>query len=162
MDELQASGQLDRLLRSGLRFSEKLSVLDAHAAGETEEVSVKRIGPDFLFGRMWNRLGFGEIIKGLSARRRHEIDLERAVYLTVLHRLFAPGSDRTAEGWKENYKLLWMVEDTFRTAKTILETRPIFHKRNETIRGHMFCSFLALCLRRELQIALDQKKLKTE
>ena len=44
-----------------------------------------------------------------------------------------------------------MVEEMFRAAKTLLETRPIFHKCDETIRGHVFCSFLALLLRKELQ-----------
>ncbi len=38
----------------------------------------------------------------------------------------------------------------FRTTKDILATRPIFHKRDETIRGHVFCSFLALVLRKDL------------
>jgi transposase len=38
------------------------------------------------------------------------------------------------------YKALWTVEDIFRTTKSILETRPIYHKRDETIRGHVFCS----------------------
>jgi transposase len=42
------------------------------------------------------------------------------------------------------YKQLWTVEQTFRTAKHLLTTRPIFHKLDETIRGHVFCSFLAL------------------
>ena len=56
------------------------------------------------------------------------------------------------------YKTLWMVEDTFRTAKSILETRPIYHKCDETIRGHVFCSFLALCLKRELEIRLEGKR----
>ena len=42
------------------------------------------------------------------------------------------------------YKQLWTVEQTFRTAKHLLSTRPIFHKLDETIRGHVFCSFLAL------------------
>jgi hypothetical protein len=42
------------------------------------------------------------------------------------------------------YRELWMVEDMFRTMKSILETRPIYHKRDETIRGHVFCSFLSL------------------
>jgi hypothetical protein len=41
---------------------------------------------------------------------------------------------------------LWMVEKMFRTVKTLLETRPIFRKCDETIRGHVFCSFLALLL----------------
>ena len=35
--------------------------------------------------------------------RRYEFDVERAIYLTVLHRLFATGSDRAAERWRENY-----------------------------------------------------------
>ena len=49
------------------------------------------------------------------------------------------------------YKQLWTVEEMFRSAKSLLSTRPIFHKRDETIRGHVFCSFLALVLRKELQ-----------
>ena len=31
-------------------------------------------------------------------------------------------------------------KQTFRTAKHLLATRPIFHKLDETIRGHVFCS----------------------
>jgi hypothetical protein len=33
------------------------------------------------------------------------------------------------------YEQLWTVEQTFRTAKHLLSTRPIFHKLDETIRG---------------------------
>lgn len=55
------------------------------------------------------------------------------------------------------YKELWMVEDMFRTMKSILETRPIYHKCDETIRGHVFCSFLALLLRRALERRLKEK-----
>src|SRR4029077_2828469 len=49
------------------------------------------------------------------------------------------------------YKQLWTVEQTFRTAKHLFSTRPIFHKLDETIRGHVFCSFLAQVLKKELQ-----------
>jgi hypothetical protein len=48
-------------------------------------------------------------------------------------------------------KQLWTVEATFRTAKHLLATRPIFHKVDETIRGHVFCSFLALVLKAQLE-----------
>jgi hypothetical protein len=48
------------------------------------------------------------------------------------------------------YKQLWMVEQTFRTAKPLFSTRPIFHKLDETIHGHVFCSF-ALVLKLELE-----------
>ena len=43
------------------------------------------------------------------------------------------------------------MEQTFRTAKHLLATRPIFHKLDETIRGHVFCSFLALVLKKALE-----------
>lgn len=105
LDVLQESGQLDSLLRSGLRFARRVKVLDAHAAGETEPVSITKVGPDLVFGRLWQSMGLAEIVAGLAARRKHGFDLERAVYLTVLHRLFASGSDRAAEVWKENYRI---------------------------------------------------------
>jgi transposase len=53
------------------------------------------------------------------------------------------------------YKELWMVEHVFRDVKSVLETRPVYHKRDETIRGHVFCSFLALVLRKELDIRIE-------
>ncbi len=53
------------------------------------------------------------------------------------------------------YKELWQVEQVFRDAKSILETRPTFHKRDDTIRGHVFCTFLALVLKKELYRRLD-------
>jgi transposase len=49
------------------------------------------------------------------------------------------------------YKQLWTVEQSVRTAKHLLATRPIFHKLDETIRGHVFCSFLALVLKTALE-----------
>jgi hypothetical protein len=57
-----------------LRSFEKLRVLDAHAAGETKEVSVKRIGPDLIFGRLWERMCYAEInIMGVRMRRTKEV-----------------------------------------------------------------------------------------
>jgi hypothetical protein len=53
------------------------------------------------------------------------------------------------------YKALWTVEDIIRTSKSILETRPIYHKRDATIRGHVFCSFLALLLKQELESLMN-------
>jgi len=54
------------------------------------------------------------------------------------------------------YKQLWTVERTFRTTKSLLETRPISHKLDETIRGHVACSFLALVLKKELEDRLAE------
>ena len=60
------------------------------------------------------------------------------------------------------YKDLWMVEQTFRDMKSAIDTRPIFHKRDETIRGHVFCSFLALVLKKELDYRLVSQGLQLE
>jgi transposase len=105
LDTLQATGQLEALMRSGLRFCEKLAVIDAHAAGQTEAVQVQRVGPDLVFGRLWESLQLGTILQRALQGRRYEFDVERAVYLTVVHRLFASGSDRAAERWREAYRL---------------------------------------------------------
>jgi Transposase DDE domain len=48
------------------------------------------------------------------------------------------------------YRDLLLVEDLFRTAKALMRTRPIYHSSDAAIRGHVFCSFLALVLRKEL------------
>ena len=60
------------------------------------------------------------------------------------------------------YKELWRVENVFRDMKSILETRPIYHQLDETIKGHVFCSFLALLLRKELDKRLEAQKMDLE
>jgi hypothetical protein len=55
------------------------------------------------------------------------------------------------------YKQLWTVEQWFRSCKSLLQTRPIYHRCDATIRGHVFCSFLALVLRQELQSRLAER-----
>ena len=71
-------------------------------------------------------------------------------------------NELSAEEIALRYKQLWMVEDCIRSIKSILETRPIFHHHDETIRGHVFCSFLALVLRKELQDRLTAAGYSTE
>src|SRR6266446_2545675 len=60
------------------------------------------------------------------------------------------------------YRELLKVEDIFRTTKSILDTRPIYHQTDEAIRGHVFCSFLALVLRKALEDRLAAARLKPE
>jgi hypothetical protein len=61
----------------------------------------------------------------------------------------------SAEKVALKYKELWQVEQAFRDIKTMFQTRPVYHKCDETIRGHVFCSFLALMLRKELYRRLE-------
>jgi len=60
------------------------------------------------------------------------------------------------------YKELWQVEQVFRDMKSILDTRPVYHQLDETIKGHVFCSFLALVLRKELEKRLEASQLNLE
>jgi uncharacterized protein (DUF2267 family) len=63
---------------------------------------------------------------------------------------------------KDRYDREAVVAAVFRSMKSLLDTRPIFHKCDETIRGHVFCSFLALVLRKELEDRLASKEWKLE
>ena len=103
LDELLASGQLDALLQSLGRFSEKYAVLGAHINGESITTRTRIIGPPLILQRLWQECGIEQVLSGLLRERHFEFPVERAVFLTVLHRLVAPGSDRAAEKWKEDY-----------------------------------------------------------
>jgi len=105
LDELLASGQLDSLLQSLGRFSEKLSVLGAHARGDSITTRSARIGPALIFERLWQACSINTVLTALLEGRRFEFSVERAIFLTVLHRLLAPGSDRAAEKWKDDYAI---------------------------------------------------------
>jgi hypothetical protein len=105
LDELLASGRLDSLIQSLARFSEKLAVLGAHARGDGVATRSARVGPALIFQRLWQACSINEVLTALLKGRRFEFSVERAIFLTVLHRLFAPGSDRAAEKWKDDYAI---------------------------------------------------------
>ena len=105
LDLLRKSGRIDGLVSSCARFSENIALLEAHRQGRTRTVRTVRIGPPLVFERLWRELGVPHILKRLLHGRRYEFDVERAVFLTVLHRLFPSGSDRAAEEWRKKYAI---------------------------------------------------------
>jgi hypothetical protein len=48
------------------------------------------------------------------------------------------------------YRDLLQVENLFFRTKAVMRTRPIFHSSDAAIRGHVFCSFLALAMQKHL------------
>src|SRR6266446_1669078 len=60
------------------------------------------------------------------------------------------------------YRDLLRVEQLFRQAKAVLATRPIYHSSDMAIRGHVFCSFLALLLVKELEDRLHRHNIAAE
>jgi len=105
LEQLQGSGQLEALLQSGARFAEAVLLVSAHAQGELPAISTQRIGAVKVFERLWRETGCRAVIEELLGDRRFEMPVERAIFLTVLHRLLAPGSDRAAERWREDYAI---------------------------------------------------------
>ena len=105
LDQLRAAGQIDTLVQSLGRFADKMVVLDAHARGETIPTRTVKVGPGLLFDRLWNDGGIQTVLEAELTGRRFGFDVARAIFLTVLHRLMAPGSDRAAERWKTDYAL---------------------------------------------------------
>jgi transposase len=85
------------------------------------------------------------------------IDLEKVKYESRFDGkwVLKTNTDLSPEQVALKYKELWQIERVFSDMKTLLETRPVFHHRDDTIRGHVFCSFLALMLRKELKRRLE-------
>ncbi|HXD96862.1 MAG TPA: IS1634 family transposase [Candidatus Acidoferrum sp.] len=103
LDVLAASGQLERLVRSGARFATQAMVLSA--AQDDATATVRRIGPALVFERLWTETGCRAVIEAVAKERKHGFALERAIFLSVLHRLMGGGSDLAADRWREDYRI---------------------------------------------------------
>lgn len=101
MDQLHDKGRVETLIRSLAKFSEKaLLILSGQSDVKADSLT---IGPTLIFQRLWEESGVNYAISRLLAERKFEFDVERAIFLTVLHRLMAPGSDRHCDRWKRDY-----------------------------------------------------------
>jgi transposase len=103
MDRLQARGDIETLVRSLSRFSEK-ALLVLSGQGDIQ-ASAKKIGPALIFERLWKDLQIGKVIKSHLGGRKFEFKVERAIFLTVLHRLLVSGSDRACDQWQRDYRI---------------------------------------------------------
>jgi len=101
LDRLQEKGEIESLVRSLSRFSEKVLLV---LSGKSEiGADAKKIGPALIFERIWKELGIRKILDRILADRWFFFNVERAVFLTVLHRLMMCGSDRFCDKWRREY-----------------------------------------------------------
>jgi transposase len=101
LDRLNAKGEIENLVRSLSRFSEQTLLV---LSGKSEfPAEARKIGPALIFERLWDQLGIAKVLKDLLADRLFGFEVERAVFLTVLHRLMVSGSDRFCEKWRRDY-----------------------------------------------------------
>ena len=103
MDQLQSKGRVETLIRSLSRFSEQTLLI---LSGNSDMAAdAKKIGPVLIFERLWKETGIKAAIAQVLKGRRFEFDVERAIFLTVLHRLMVSGSDRFCHRWCRDYTI---------------------------------------------------------
>jgi transposase len=133
--------------------------------------------------------GYRKYVKR-SDGRKFEIDKEKALYEARFDGTWVLRTDTSLSPAEValKYKQLWTVEAAFRSLKSILRTRPIYHKCDDTIRGYVFyhkcddtirgyvfyyrcddtirgyvfCSFLALIMLKDLNDRLEARGWKPE
>lgn len=104
MDQLNLKGGIEPLIRSLSRYSEKALLI---LSGKSNvSAKAKKIGPVLICERLWRELGINKAIKELLKERKFEFNVEQAIFLTVLHRLFSSGSDRLCDKWRRDYKVV--------------------------------------------------------
>ena len=108
LDQMSEKGEVESLILSLSRFSERTLLILSDKSKVS--ASAKKIGPALIFERLWKELGIGPIVSSLVADRKFGFSVERALFLTVLHRLFASGSDRGCKKWYRDYRITG-VED---------------------------------------------------
>jgi transposase len=103
LDRLHEKGDIETLVRSLSRYSEKVLLVLSGKSDVSAET--RKIGPALIFERLWKELGIPQVIHHLLQGRLFWFDVERAIFLTVLHRLMVSGSDRFCDKWRRDYQI---------------------------------------------------------
>ncbi len=98
-DTLVANGELDALVKSLARFSERLRVVDAARTDKLQARQARSWGPALVFNRLWEKQSLPAILGELASERKFGFDVERTTFALALQRLCAPGSDLQGAGW---------------------------------------------------------------
>lgn len=132
-DQLDASGQLDGLLVSLARFSEKLRVVEAVRSQGLQARTARSWGPALVFERLWQRHGFPQELDELMEGRRFRFDVERVCFAMALQRLCCPGSDLQGSGWVKTVEAVGLdkleLQHFHRTCGWLFEVRQKLERR---------------------------------
>ena len=103
MDKMHSKGDVETLVRSLARFSDMVLLV---LSGKSQvNASAQKIGPALIFERLWQELCIKKVLNNLLSERKFRFDVERALFLTVLHRLLVSGSDRSCDKWHRDYNI---------------------------------------------------------
>lgn len=104
-DDFIASGKLDALTNSFLKYTTTIRAFEAHRTESLQAHRTRSLGPALVFERLWQDLGIPSVLEKMLTESRLTFSVERALFLTVMHRLFYSGSDRAAEKWKDDFRI---------------------------------------------------------
>lgn len=156
--------QVKEVMVAGHRYIVCYNPEQARKDAHDREAIVKKLREQLKEGdkALVGNKGFRKYLK--SGEKHFEIDPQREQAEAAYDGLWVlrTNTGLSASEVARQYKLLWRVERIFRDSKTLLRTRPIFHKWDETIRGHAFCTFLALVLMKDLDCYLSQAGIDVE
>jgi hypothetical protein len=106
LDELLASGDLERVIRQLVERCPSVRLIQAEQAGTLAVQSDQTWGPVLVFDRLWEDLGLKALLPRLV--RGVDFDFERMIFAQVLQRFCEPGSDLRGSKW-----IATMHEPTF-------------------------------------------------
>jgi len=99
LDEIVASGELDKIIAGLVEHSKTLQLIQRYRGGAIVAEWDKVWGPVLVFERLWEDLGLKDLLRRLVRTGRLGFDFERAIFAIVLQRILAPGSDRAGAKW---------------------------------------------------------------
>jgi DDE family transposase len=136
-EDVLRHGDLDRLARSAARLAQRSMVLSTLEQDSVPQPGCKRIGPPLVFERLWRDTACGVVLQELLAHRDFAFPVERAVFLTVLHRLMVSGSDRACEQWRADYRIDGTedlrLHHLYRAMTWLGEELPVAEQTNRTL-----------------------------
>jgi len=103
LDQLKAKGEVEKLVRSLAKYSDQ--VLMVLSGRSDPKALTYKIGPSLIFERLWQKSGIKAVINRFLSNRKYSFSVERAIFLTVLHRLLISGSDRFCSRWRRDYRI---------------------------------------------------------
>lgn len=101
LEDLLASGDLERVITQLVEHCPTVRILRAQAQGTLEVLQDQAWGPALVFDRLWEELGLRDGLRDLAQRKRFDFDWERMVFAHALQRILEPGSDLAGSKWVE-------------------------------------------------------------
>jgi len=155
MDRLLDGKKLPQLLRSAAKFVDDSLIFSPDRQDQSLTIRAQRIGYAAIFEHLWKETGYKAVFQELSENLPVGFPVERAIYLTTLHRLTESGDICSPDQWRRNYSvsgiaklnpshlraaLVWMGEDAGRglSLGNLMKDRieeNLFHLRRQVNEG---------------------------